>query len=136
VTLSFLASGPQIASWVCSGRISWPTLAVMTMNPVEVERKVRQLDNEVQAIYEMLAGIEGTQRRHSNRFEEIAVRLDEVDQKFTVRFNTLEGRFDTVEGRFDTLEGRFDTLEGRFDTLEGKVDRVLEVLQGGPSGSA
>jgi hypothetical protein len=36
-----------------------------------LERKVRQLDNDVQAIYEMIATVEATQRRHGNRLEEI-----------------------------------------------------------------
>lgn len=45
----------------------------------EVERKVRQLDNDVQSIYEILSRLEGTQdklvatqRRHGNRLDEIA----------------------------------------------------------------
>lgn len=41
------------------------------MSTPPVEREVRQLDNDVQSIYEMLAGIQGTQRRHGNRLEEI-----------------------------------------------------------------
>jgi len=75
------------------------------MNPVEVEGKVRQLDNEVQAIYEMLAGIEGTQRRHSNRFQEIAARLDEIDQRLTGRLDTVDRRFDTIDGKVDMVLG-------------------------------
>jgi septation ring formation regulator EzrA len=78
------------------------------MTPVETARKVRQLDNEVQAIYEMLVGIETTQRRHSNRFQEIAARLDEVDQ----------------------------TLTARIDGVEQKVDTVLDLLRNGASGPA
>lgn len=44
-------------------------------------RKVRQLDNDVQSIYEMLATIEATQRRQSNRLEEIARSQAEQDAK-------------------------------------------------------
>jgi len=50
-----------------------------------VERKVRQLDNDVQSIYEMLSSIEATQKRHSNRFEELDAKLDRV-------LELLEGR--------------------------------------------
>jgi hypothetical protein len=46
--------------------------------PAEVERKVRQLDNDVQSIYEMLATIEATQKRQSNRLNEIAATQTEV----------------------------------------------------------
>lgn len=38
----------------------------------DLVRKVRQLDNDVQSIYEMLAEISGTQRRQGNRLDEIA----------------------------------------------------------------
>ena len=37
-----------------------------------LERKVRQVENDVQAIDEMIATVEATQRRHGNRLEEIA----------------------------------------------------------------
>jgi hypothetical protein len=48
--------------------------------PSGVER-VQQLDNDVQAIYEMLARLEATQRRHTNRFDEIDGRLDGIEGK-------------------------------------------------------
>ena len=44
----------------------------MSTTPDDLGRKVRQLDNDVQSIYEMLATIEATQRRQGNRLEEIA----------------------------------------------------------------
>ncbi len=40
--------------------------------PPDLARKVRQLDNDVQAIYEMLAGISANLLRQGNRIEEIA----------------------------------------------------------------
>jgi hypothetical protein len=42
-----------------------------SMTTPDLGRKVRQLDNDVQAIYEMLAGISATQHRQGNRLEEI-----------------------------------------------------------------
>ena len=45
--------------------------------PPEIARKVRQLDNDVQAIYEMIATVEATQRRHGNRLEEITATQSE-----------------------------------------------------------
>ena len=86
----------------------------MTMSPVEIERKVRQLDGDVQAIYEMLATIEGTQRRHSNRFQEITEQIDE-------RFASLDGRMDALDWRMNTLDGKFAALDGRFASLDGKM---------------
>ncbi len=53
----------------------------MSTSPEDTARKVRQLDNDVQSIYEMLATIEATQRRQSNRLEEIARSQAEQDAK-------------------------------------------------------
>ncbi|MGI8887930.1 MAG: hypothetical protein ACR2GB_03000 [Nocardioidaceae bacterium] len=53
----------------------------MTMGPVETERKMRQLDNDVQSIYTMLSAIQGTQERHTNRLGELAVKVDSLDAK-------------------------------------------------------
>lgn len=46
--------------------------------PAGIERKVRQLDNDVQSIYEFLAGISATQNRHGNRLDEIDQKLDRI----------------------------------------------------------
>ena len=40
--------------------------------PAGIQKKIRQLDNDVQAIYELLTGIQATQTRQGNRLEEIA----------------------------------------------------------------
>lgn len=76
----------------------------MTASPESIDRKVRQLDNDVQSIYEMLAAIQGTLTRHGNRFNEI-------------------------DERFDGLEARFDGLESRVDGMAGDVTSILELLR-------
>lgn len=58
----------------------------------EIERKVRQLDNDVQAIYEMLAGISATQQRHGNRLNEMDSKLTEMDSKI----GGMDGKLDAV----------------------------------------
>ena len=81
----------------------------MAMNPVELERKVRQVDNDVQSIYVMLAGIQGTQERHTNRLNELAARLDVVN---------------------DELGSRIDAVEDRLGGVESRLDEVLDLLRG------
>ena len=56
-----------------------------SMTTPDLARKVRQLDNDVQAMYELLAGISATQQRQGNRLGEIAAeqaahreKLDEI----------------------------------------------------------
>jgi len=79
----------------------------MTMTPGELERKVRQLDNDVQSIYEMLAGISAQQARQGNR-------LDSID-----------GRLDSIDGRLDSMGSRFDAMDTRFDAMDSKLDALL-----------
>lgn len=66
------------------------TVASMSSPAGPLERKVRQLDNDVQSIYEMLAGIEATQRRHGNRLDEIDGRLMDMDNKLDRILGLLE----------------------------------------------
>ncbi|MFV0450652.1 MAG: hypothetical protein ACK5LS_00165 [Propioniciclava sp.] len=44
--------------------------------PTSLERMVRQHDNDITAIYEMLGRIEAKQDRHDNRFDEIGADLE------------------------------------------------------------
>ena len=78
---------------------------------MDLERRVRQHDNDISAIYTMIADIQNTQRRHSNRFEE------------------LQEDMGTLLQRTEGLEGRMDGLEGRMDRLESKVDQILDLLR-------
>ena len=48
----------------------------------------------MQSIYEMLAGIEATQRRHGNRLEEMDRRLSDVDG----RLGEMDGKLDRILG--------------------------------------
>jgi hypothetical protein len=74
------------------------------MSRVEVERRIRQLDHDVQSIYEMLATIHGTQQRHGNRLGELTVKVE-------------------------SLEGKVATLDSKLTTVDGKIDRVLALLE-------
>ena len=91
----------------------------MTMNPAEIERKERRLDNDVQGIYELLVTISFTQTRHGRRFDEVDARFDAMDQ-----------RFDGVDRRFDGMDQRFDAMDQRFDGLDQRFDEVLTLLRG------
>jgi hypothetical protein len=71
------------------------------MSSTPLEHKVGQLDNDVSAIYEMIATVQITQRRHDNRFKELAEHLQEHD-----------GRFDGIEGRLDGLGAQMDSVLG------------------------
>lgn len=64
----------------------------MTSSLAELQRKVRQNDNDIQAIYEMLSTIAGTQKRHTNRLDEIDSQLEGMDTKLDQILNLLDRR--------------------------------------------
>ncbi|MFI9011003.1 hypothetical protein ACIGNX_27590 [Actinosynnema sp. NPDC053489] len=70
------------------GRLGLPAMTT----PAELERKVRQLDNDVQSIYEMLATIEATQKRQGNRLAEIANAQVEHGSKLDAILELLRGK--------------------------------------------
>jgi len=74
------------------------------MTPGEFERMVRQLDNDVQSIYEMLAGISAQQARQGNRLDSIDGRLDAMD----TRFDAMDTRLDAMDTKLDTLLSRHE----------------------------
>lgn len=80
------------------------------MTTTDLERKVRQLDNDVSEIYTMFFDIQGTQKRHNHRF-------DELQQDIT-----------GLGTRMDGVDGRLEALETKVDGLETKIDRVLDAL--------
>ncbi len=107
----------------------------MTMSPTEIERKVRQVDNDVQSIYEMLAFIQGTQTRHSNRFEELAVKVDALDSKvgsLDHKVDALDSKVGSLDHKVDALDGKVGSLDGRVVTIDAKLDTVLELLGNAP----
>ncbi len=66
-------------------------------SPAELERKVRQLDNDFRSIYEMLATIEATQKRQGNRLAEIADAQAEHGAKLDAILELLRGQAARVE---------------------------------------
>ncbi|MGD8150456.1 hypothetical protein [Ornithinimicrobium sp. Y1694] len=81
------------------------------MTATDLERKVRQLDHDVSAIYTMIFDVQGTQKRHTNRFDELQSDIVALGQ------------------RAAGLEGRMEGLDGRMEGLEVKLDQVLELLR-------
>lgn len=95
--------------------------------PTATQRKVRQLENDVEAIYEMLGRINGMQMRQANRLEEIAERQDHHSA-------TLDEHSQTLAGHSETLAGHTQTLAGHTQTLAehgAKLDEILAILRDG-----
>lgn len=67
-------------------------------SPAEIERKVRQLDNDVQSIYELLTAIEATQKRQGNRLNEIAATQADHGAKLDSQGEKLDAILDLLRG--------------------------------------
>lgn len=97
----------------------------MAMTPGEIERKVRQLDNDVQATYEMLATLSAQVARQGNLLKSIDGRLDGID----ARLDGHDARFDAIDARLDGHDARFDAHDARFDTIDTKLDELIRLVQ-------
>ena len=53
----------------------------MALTPGELQRKVRQLDNDMQATYSMLADISASQKRMATRLDSLEEKVDGLDVK-------------------------------------------------------
>jgi len=102
------------------------------MTSGSIEQKVRQLDNDVHAIYELIFKISTTQGRHTNRLAEITEDIAAIRAGVAghdARFEALETTLDAHGARFEALETTLEALDARFGPIETKVDRVLEILE-------
>lgn len=88
------------------------------MTATDLERKVRQHDNDISAVYTMIADIQNTQRRHTNRFNELTEDVAGLGERMT-----------SLEAGVTSLEAGVSSLDTRMTSLEGKVDQVLDLLQ-------
>lgn len=80
-----------------------------------------------------IADIQNTQRRHTNRFNELTEDIGSLGGRMDsleTRMSSLEGKVDSLETRMDSLETLMTSLEGKVDSLAGKIDQVLTVLGG------
>ena len=94
------------------------------MTAIDLERKVRQHDNDISAVYTMIADIQNTQRRHTNRFDELTEDVGALDG----RMSSVEKGMSSLETRMSSLEKGMSSLETLMSSLEAKVDQVLELL--------
>jgi hypothetical protein len=92
----------------------------------EVGRKVRQLGNDVNEIYELLFRISDTQARHGTALADLGGAVADIrdtQARHGSRLDALETRFDGLETRFDGLDVKFT---GMFEGLDSKVSLIID----------
>ncbi|MCE5290872.1 MAG: hypothetical protein LLG14_16765 [Nocardiaceae bacterium] len=125
------------------------TVDRVMMTPREVDRKVRQLDNDVQAIYVMLADLSATQKRQGTRLDEIAAVQAEQAELLGTHTATLDSHTATLDSHTATLDSHTAKLDSHTATLDShtakldshtvvltehghKLDQIIGLLQSRP----
>lgn len=103
-------------------------------------RRVRQLANDVDSIYEILDEVKDTQQDHGIRLQTMSGQLDQLGKvqaqhgvqlvNINNRLNGVDSRFDRVDSRLDGVESRLDRVESRLDGVGSKLERQGERLHG------
>ena len=115
-------------------------------NPTEIQRRVSQLGNDVQSIYEMLTTIGATQMRHTNRLDAIEARADGIDVKvdgIQVKVDAMEAKVNGIDAKVNGIDAkvngieatqkrhseRLNGIESTVESLDTKMDSVLDILR-------
>ncbi|MEQ7127178.1 hypothetical protein ABN034_21895 [Actinopolymorpha sp. B11F2] len=101
----------------------------MTALPPDVQRKVRQLDNDVQSIYELLVTIQVTQQRQGNRLDELASDMGALRSDVGLLKSEV-GALKSDVGLLKSDVGLLKSDVARLQAEHGaKLDAILDLLR-------
>ena len=81
------------------------------MSQPEIERRLRQHDDDITAVYELLGEIQDKQAQHDRHFEGVS------------------RRFDSHDRQFDAINRRLDGQDQRFDRIDEQLAEVIGILR-------
>ena len=87
------------------------------MSSAPFDHRLSRVENDVTALYDMVADIQAVQRQHSADLARIQAKLGDHD-----------ARFDAHDARFDAHDARFDTIDARFDAIDSTLAEILRRL--------
>ena len=64
----------------------------------------------------------------SEILDRILNRIDQLDDKFSDKFNHLDHRIDRLDERFNEVDDRLDKVDDRFDKVDDRLDKVDDRL--------
>jgi DNA repair exonuclease SbcCD ATPase subunit len=64
----------------------------------------------------------------SEILDRILNRIDQLDDKFSDKFNHLDHRIDRLDERFNEVDDRLDKVDDRFDKVDDRFDKVDDRL--------
>ncbi|MBK6955433.1 MAG: hypothetical protein IPH27_08255 [Actinomycetales bacterium] len=95
----------------------------MTSTPAtEIQRKVRQLDNDVTDIYSMLTSIQAGQQRQAHRIDEVDRKLHEHDARFDgITAKLVEHDARSMWSRASSMWSRASSMWSRASSTRSSV---------------
>ena len=115
------------------------SISAMSASPADVDR-TNPRSERVQTVYEMLARIEGNQRRHDDGFAEIGTDLTELrGQVSELREDvaSLDTKVSSLDTKVTTLDDKVTTLHTKVTDLDTKAPipgAVIDIWQASANG--
>lgn len=81
------------------------------MSGPEIQRQVRQQRADIDALYELVQGVDH--------------KVDALDAKLDRRVDELDAKF---AAKFDQIDTRFDGIDGKLNEMGGQLADVLRLL--------
>ncbi|TDX41393.1 hypothetical protein C7954_12712 [Halanaerobium congolense] len=85
------------------------------------DRRVEKMP-ESEILDRILNRIDQLDDKFSDKFNHLDHRIDRLDE----RFNEVDDRLDKVDDRFDKVDDRFDKVDDRFDKVDDRLDMIYD----------
>ncbi|PXV62437.1 hypothetical protein C8C78_1336 [Halanaerobium congolense] len=90
------------------------------------DRRVEKMP-ESEILDRILNRIDQLDDKFSDKFNHLDHRIDRLDERFNEvddRLDKVDDRLDKVDDRFDKVDDRFDKVDDRFDKVDDRFDKV------------
>jgi len=101
--------------------VEWPPSTKPLETPVstpELERRVNRLDNDMQAVYELLAAADG-------KLDALTARVD----RLTATQQRHSNRLAEMDSKLDDANARLDTMTATQQHQGAQLSRIIELLE-------
>jgi|GEM_PF-2712296 chromosome segregation ATPase len=85
------------------------------------DRRVEKMP-ESEILDRILNRIDQLDDKFSDKFNHLDHRIDRLDE----RFNEVDDRLDKVDDRLDKVDDRFDKVDDRFDKVDDRLDMIYD----------
>ena len=85
------------------------------------DRRVEKMP-ESEILDRILNRIDQLDDKFSDKFNHLDHRIDRLDE----RFNEVDDRLDKVDDRFDKVDDRFNKVDDRFDKVDDRLDMIYD----------